>query len=62
MTVDDLKKFFRVVHDSELTDKLGVTKGTISNWRARGIPSEKQALLQVQTQGKLQAKVRPLSV
>ena len=60
MTVDDLKKFFRVIHDSELTGKLGVSKGTISNWRAQGIPSEKQAMLQVQTKGRLQAKVPPL--
>ncbi|OAV00246.1 MULTISPECIES: helix-turn-helix domain-containing protein [Moraxella] len=60
MTVDDLKEFFQVIYDSELTSKLGVSKGTISNWRAQGIPSEKQAMLQVQTEGRLQAKVPPL--
>ena len=56
MTVDDLKDHFGVEKDIQLTKTiLGVTRGTISKWRHRGIPIDTQARIQVLTKGKLKA-------
>lgn len=60
MTIDDLRKFFRVDSDFEISQKLKLSKGTISKWRSRGIPVEQQAIIQIQTNGKLKADIQPL--
>ncbi len=59
MTVDDLKNHFGVEKDIQLTKTiLGVTRGTISKWRHKGIPSDTQARIQVLTKGKLKANLQ----
>ncbi len=56
MTVDDLKDHFGVEKDIHLTKTiLGVTRGTVSKWRHRGIPVDTQARIQLLTNGKLKA-------
>lgn len=60
MTIDDLRKFLNVDSDFEVSQKLKVSKGTISKWRAGGIPEEKQAVFQIQTNGALKANIQPL--
>ena len=58
MTVDDLKAHFDVEKDIHLTKTvLGVTRGTVSKWRHRGIPIDTQARIQVLTKGKLKANL-----
>ncbi|WP_431605860.1 Cro/CI family transcriptional regulator [Acinetobacter guillouiae] len=53
---------FRVENDIQLTKTiLGVTRGTISKWRHRGIPVDTQARIQVLTKGKLKADFQALS-
>lgn len=62
MTVDDLKKHFGVEKDIQLTKTiLGVTRGTISKWRYRGIPPDTQARIQLLTKGKVKANLQALS-
>lgn len=59
MTVDDLKNHFCVEKDIQLTKTvLGVTRGTISKWRHKGIPLDTQARIQVLTKGKLKANLQ----
>ncbi len=55
VTVDCLINYYRVKHDSGLSDRLGVTKGSISKWRNKGIPAERQAVFEVISNGKLKA-------
>lgn len=62
MTVDDLKTHFGVKNDIQLTQTvLGVTRGTISKWRHRGIPTDTQARIQLLTKGKLKADLQALN-
>ncbi|MGQ9372708.1 Cro/CI family transcriptional regulator [Acinetobacter tandoii] len=62
MTVDELKSYFGVKNDIELTKTdLKVTRGTISKWRHRGIPVDTQARIQILTNGKLKANIQQLS-
>lgn len=57
MTVDDLLKFFAVKNDNQLHQKTKIAaKSTISQWRAEGIPIERQAIIQIQTGGALKAE------
>lgn len=61
MTVDDLKIHYGVKNDSDVARILGHTRGAISKWRHRGIPSDTQARLQIQTEGKLKANLEKLT-
>jgi hypothetical protein len=62
MTVDELKSYFGVKNDIELTrTDLKVTRGTISKWRHRGIPVDTQARIQILTNGKLKANLQQLT-
>lgn len=62
MTVDDLKTHFKVEKDTHLTKTiLGVTRGTVSKWRHKGIPIDTQARIQLLTKGKLKANLQALS-
>ncbi|HAE63696.1 MAG TPA: hypothetical protein DCG62_02685 [Acinetobacter johnsonii] len=62
MTVDDLKDHFGVDKDIQLTKTiLGVTRGTVSKWRHKGIPVDTQARIQVLTKGKLKANFEKLT-
>lgn len=60
MTVDELKLHYEVKTDSELAQRVGYTKGTISKWRSKGISLETQALLQLKTKGKVKANIQAL--
>lgn len=56
MTVDDLKQHFGVQKDIHLTKTiLNVTRGTISKWKKKGIPTDTQARIQILTNGELKA-------
>lgn len=62
MTVNDLKIFYGVEKDYQLTTTpLKVTKGTISKWKRLGIPTNTQARIQVLTKGKLKADLSGLT-
>lgn len=62
MTVDELKSYFGVKNDIDLTKTdLKVTRGTISKWRHRGIPVDTQARIQILTNGKLKANIQQLT-
>jgi len=53
MNVNDL-----VVHFGSQTKaaaKLGVKKAVVSIWKTRGIPPGRQAMIQIQTRGRLRA-------
>ena len=55
MTFDELKSFFHVKTDTALAEKLDVSKAVIHKWKNQGIPTERQAIIQIQTKGELKA-------
>ena len=55
MNVDDLIDYYGAKHDKELGKKLKISKISISKWRNRGIPQERQAVFQCLTNNKLKA-------
>ena len=55
MTFNELKSFFHVKTDTALAEKLDVSKAVIHKWKNQGIPTERQAIIQIQTNGKLKA-------
>ena len=62
MTVDDLKHYYGVKKDFQLTHTpLKVTKGTISKWKNYGIPTDTQARIELLTKGKLKADLSRLN-
>jgi DNA-binding transcriptional regulator Cro len=61
MNVDDLKNHYEAENDAELARLLKKTRGAISKWRTYGIPISTQAVIQVQTKGKLKADLRALT-
>lgn len=61
MKVDDLKVYYSAKSDAELAEKLQRSRGAISKWRSRGIPLSTQAVLQIQTKGKVKANLEPIS-
>lgn len=61
MTVDDLRKFYKVGSDAELARKLDRPRSTICYWRSGGIPISTQATFQVLTKGQVKADIQPKS-
>lgn len=57
MRVDDLQLYFGVKTDKALTKYLNVSTSTISKWRKSGIPERRQALIEIQTKGRLKANI-----
>lgn len=57
MTVDELKKFYNVRHDKQLCPKLNVSASTICKWRKYGIKFIRQQAIQLETNGKLKARL-----
>lgn len=55
MTIDQLHQFFKTKTDLELANVLCVSKGMLSRYRSGGIPLSRQALIEIQTKGKLKA-------
>lgn len=61
MTVDDVKKYYSAESDADLARILKKTRGAISKWRSLGIPTSTQAILQIQSKGKLKANLEALT-
>jgi hypothetical protein len=61
MTVDEIKNHYGAESDAELARILKKTRGAISKWRSYGIPASTQAILQIQTKGKLKANLQALT-
>lgn len=55
MTVDDIKNFYGLTHDAEISRKIRVTKVAVGKWRKNGIPIKFQASIQVFTNNALMA-------
>jgi len=62
MTVDDLKRFYKVKTLEEVGKRVGKSKGSISLWNANGIPPEQQAIIQIRTTNKLKADLSTLTI
>lgn len=61
MIVDDVKDHYGVESDADLARILKKTRGAISKWRSYGIPISTQAILQIQSKGKLKADLQALT-
>lgn len=57
MTVDEIKEFHGFRYDNEVAEYYNVSKVAVSNWRETGIPTQRQALIQIQSQNKLKAEL-----
>ncbi|MGP5192874.1 hypothetical protein ACTXJO_04450 [Psychrobacter celer] len=55
MDIDSIHKYCGTKADIDLKPFLGVSKSTISKWRANGIPAERQAIFEVLSNGALKA-------
>ena len=55
MNIDAIHRYCGTKADSELKPLLGVSKSTISKWRANGIPVERQAIFEVLSKSELKA-------
>lgn len=53
MDFNDLKAYFGPIPD--IVKGIGVTRATVYNWKAKGIPLEAQVKIEEQTSGKLRA-------
>lgn len=60
MTVDQLKKHYKVKTLEAVAGLVGKSKGTLSMWNANGIPPEQQAIIQIRTKNKLKADLSSL--
>lgn len=60
MTFNDLKSFFHAKTDSALADRLNVSKAVVHKWKKNGIPVERQAVIQIQTNGALKANIEQI--
>lgn len=54
MTLEDVKKYLGVTTNADVARKLKVSKVAVGNWE-KEIPTERQAIIQIQTKGKLKA-------
>ncbi|WP_180000616.1 hypothetical protein [Acinetobacter sp. YH18001] len=57
MKVSDLKKFYGVSSNIELSKKIERTRVTIWKWQKQGIPVRTQAVFEVESQGRLKAEL-----
>lgn len=61
MNVKELREFYKVESNAQLAQKIKRGRTTIWEWEAKGIPPKTQALLQLQTKGKLKADIQALA-
>lgn len=61
MNVAELRKYHNVENNSQLAKKIKRGRSTIAGWEKEGIPLSTQAMLQIQTQGKLKADLQSLT-
>ena len=55
MTLDDVKNYLGVTTNADVARKLGVSKVAVGYWENE-IPLERQAIIQIQTNGELKAE------
>ena len=55
MTVQDLRDFHVGVYDRQIAKIYGVSPTTFCLWKRRGIPDGRQAMIEIQSGGKLKA-------
>lgn len=55
MNVEDLRNFFDVANNAELSRKIKIAKSTLSGWEKIGIPTSTQAEIEILSKGKLKA-------
>jgi hypothetical protein len=61
VNINDLKAFYKVESDAELSRKLNRPRCTIFFWKKNGIPPRTQATFEVLSKGKLKADLQALS-
>ena len=62
VTVDEIRRYFKVKRDKELKPILNVSPSTISNWRNKGIPLLWQQAIQLQTNNELIARDEDINI
>lgn len=62
MTVDEIRKCFKVKRDKELIPIFGVSASTISNWRNRGIPLLWQQAIQLKSNNELITRIEDIDL
>lgn len=60
MTFDDLLKYFDGQSYRDIEKQTGISKAQLTNYKNEGIPTGRQAILEIQTRGKLKADVPKL--
>ena len=55
ITVDCLVEHYGLDNDTQLSKRINLNKASISKWRKKGIPQERQAVFEIITKGKLKA-------
>lgn len=55
MNVQQLRDFYKVKNNSQLSKEISKGRSTISEWETKGIPPRTQAALEILTNGKLKA-------
>ncbi|AWV87082.1 hypothetical protein [Acinetobacter radioresistens] len=61
MNVADLRKFYNVENNSQLSKKIKRGRSTITGWEEEGIPLGTQAIFELLTGGKLKADRQALA-
>lgn len=62
MTLNDVKEFYSFQYDAEVGRKFKLTKSAIGKWKKKGIPPERQAVIQILTKNKLKADLSALEL
>lgn len=60
MTFDDLQDYFKGQSYEDIKKQTGISKSQLTNYKNEGIPTGRQAILEIQTNGMLKADVPPL--
>lgn len=55
ITVECLIKYYGLKNGTELSNRINLNKASISKWRNKGIPQERQAVFEILTKGELKA-------
>ncbi|MHA3052500.1 hypothetical protein [Acinetobacter sp. ANC 4641] len=58
MNVQQLREFYGVENNSQLSKKIDKVRSLLTKWERDGIPPRTQAWFQIQTNGKLKADIK----
>lgn len=61
MNVEQVREFYKVENNSQLSKKINKGRSTIHGWEANGIPPSAQAVLEILSKGKLKADKQALT-